>query len=141
MFVLDTDHLSLMEWPESIESQKIQGRLRYIPEERTAVAIISFEEQMRGWLAEISRVRTLDLKVQAYSRLCRQLRNYLKVTILDFDHRAAARFEDLRRTHRRIGAMDLIIAAIVITNDATLLTRNRRDFGQIPGLSTEDWTV
>jgi tRNA(fMet)-specific endonuclease VapC len=35
--------------------------------------------------------------------------------------------------------MDLKIAAIAITEQATLLTRNHRDFGQITALQSEDW--
>lgn len=34
--------------------------------------------------------------------------------------------------------MDLKIAAIAIANNATLLTRNLSDFGQIAALSVED---
>jgi tRNA(fMet)-specific endonuclease VapC len=37
--------------------------------------------------------------------------------------------------------MDLKIAAIAIANDAILLTRNLKDFGQIEELRAEDWTV
>ncbi len=37
--------------------------------------------------------------------------------------------------------MDLKIAAITIVNKAKLLTRNLSDFGQISGLSIEDWTA
>jgi len=35
--------------------------------------------------------------------------------------------------------MDLKIAAICIAHDATLLTRNVRDFEAIPGLRVENW--
>jgi tRNA(fMet)-specific endonuclease VapC len=37
--------------------------------------------------------------------------------------------------------MDLKIAAIVLAHDATLLTRNQKDFSQIQGLKIEDWSA
>ena len=57
------------------------------------------------------------------------------------DEAAAAAFQRLRRRHRRIGTMDLKIAAIVLSRNATLLSRNLRDFGHIPDLHVEDWTT
>jgi tRNA(fMet)-specific endonuclease VapC len=35
--------------------------------------------------------------------------------------------------------MDLKIASIAISHDATLLTRNTVDFAQVPGLRFENW--
>ena len=35
--------------------------------------------------------------------------------------------------------MDLKIASIVLVHNATLLTRNFKDFRPIPGLKAEDW--
>jgi tRNA(fMet)-specific endonuclease VapC len=35
--------------------------------------------------------------------------------------------------------MDLKIASIALAHDATLLTRNTRDFAQVPGLRIENW--
>ena len=37
--------------------------------------------------------------------------------------------------------MDLKIAAIVIANEASLLSRNLMDFSKIPGLKVEDWAT
>jgi tRNA(fMet)-specific endonuclease VapC len=37
--------------------------------------------------------------------------------------------------------MDLKIVAIVLAHEATLLSRNLADFGQVSGLRVEDWSV
>jgi tRNA(fMet)-specific endonuclease VapC len=41
----------------------------------------------------------------------------------------------------RIGTQDLKIASVALANNLILLTRNRRDFGRIPGLMLDDWSV
>jgi tRNA(fMet)-specific endonuclease VapC len=40
---------------------------------------------------------------------------------------------------RKIGLPDLLIAAITLPNKATLVTRNTKDFGKVPGLQIENW--
>jgi predicted nucleic acid-binding protein len=37
--------------------------------------------------------------------------------------------------------MDLRIASVALVSNATLLTRNLRDFRHVPDLAVEDWTV
>ncbi len=37
--------------------------------------------------------------------------------------------------------MDLKIAAIALANNATVLTKNIQDFGRVPGLGVEDWSL
>lgn len=69
------------------------------------------------------------------------LDNYRRIPVLAFDEAAAVVFQRLRRTRLRIGSMDLKIAAIVLSRDATLLSRNLADFRQVPGLWVEDWTA
>jgi tRNA(fMet)-specific endonuclease VapC len=79
-------------------------------------------------------------QITAYSQLSRHVRVFREVPLLEFDERAAAEFQRLRRLHPRIGSMDLKIAAIVLVQGATLLTRNLADFSKIHGLAAEDWT-
>ena len=141
MFVLDTDHLSVLEWADNSAPRRLLQRLSRISPEEATTTIITFEEQMRGWLAYLSRARTLGQQVEAYRRLKRHLDNYRAIAILDFDLRAATEFQRLRKRYHTLGAMDLKIAAIVLVHDATLLSRNLTDFRKISGLKVEDWTL
>ena len=139
-FVLDTDHMSALEWGSGGVGQRLMARLNTLPVGDAATTIITFEEQTRGWLSVLARSRSLDEQVEAYRRLKRLLGNYLKMEVLGFDAPAAAEFERLRGLRLRIGTMDLKIAAIALAHSATVLTRNVKDFVHVPGLRVEDWT-
>ncbi len=141
MFVLDTDHMSALEWGSGAAGQRLITRLDKLSPDEAATTIITFEEQMRGWMSVLAQARSLDAQVEAYRRLKRMLGNYLKVDVLEFDAKAAAEFERLQRQRLRIGTMDLKIAAVALTHDATALTKNFKDFGRVPGLRVEDWTA
>ena len=45
----------------------------------------------------------------------------------------------LERAGARIGANDLLIAAVAKTHDLILVTHNTNEFRRIPGLQVEDW--
>ena len=45
----------------------------------------------------------------------------------------------LERAGTPIGPNDLMIAAIAVTHNLTLVTHNTREFERIPGLSLTDW--
>lgn len=95
---------------------------------------------MRGWLSYIGKAKNIEQQVAAYKQLKQQLMNYCKIPILEFDEQAAQVFQRLRKDYPRLGTMDLKIASVTLVNQAILLTRNSADFGQISGLSIEDWT-
>ena len=139
MFVLDTDHMSLLEW-DSNSAAHLRERLSDCDQHEVATTVVNYEEQIRGWMAYIASARSLDAQVEAYRRLRNHLDNYRQIPVLDFDQAAAAIYQRLRRARIRIGTMDLKIAAVAMAKDATLLSRNRRDFEKVPGLKCEDWT-
>jgi tRNA(fMet)-specific endonuclease VapC len=50
-------------------------------------------------------------------------------------------FQRLRAQRMRIGTLELRIAAIALSREATLVTRNRQNFAGIPALTIADWSV
>ena len=65
------------------------------------------------------------------------------VTVLPFglaEARAAAGLRAaLEATGTPIGPMDTLIAGVALANQATLVSRNTREFRRVPGLVVEDW--
>ena len=114
------------------ESIAIARRLRQVPPDDVATTIVSFEEQAKGWLARLSRAATTERLQSDYGELKKLLRNYCDIAVVEFDAEAAIVYARLQTLRLRIGTMDLKIAAIVLANDATLLTRNVRDFARAP---------
>jgi tRNA(fMet)-specific endonuclease VapC len=140
MLVLDTDVVTLLQYPDSEQAQRLSARL-VASNQPTAVAITTFEEQTRGRMADCSRAKTPEAYARATTALYRLLGEYQTRVILLFDDRAVAEFKRLKQLKVRIGTMDLRIASIVLANDATLITMNLRDYEQVPGLRVEDWTA
>jgi tRNA(fMet)-specific endonuclease VapC len=139
MYVLDTDHLSLLEW-DSADSLPLQMRLETVSPDLIFTTVVNYEEQMRGWLERAARADTRERLVSAYSRLELHIKTFEGIPLLPFDTRAADAFERLQKAKIRIGTMDLKIAAIALAHNATVLTRNTVHFSKVPDLTIEDWT-
>lgn len=139
MYILDTDHLNVLD-RGGANSQRLLQRLASVSSSQVATSIISYEEQMRGWLSYITKAQSIMQQVETYKQLKRQLVSYCTIPVLEFDEQAAQVFQHLRREYPRLGTMDLKIASIALVNQAVLLTRNSTDFGQVSDLSIEDWT-
>lgn len=140
MIILDTDCLSLLERKSGAEFFRLAARLAELPADEIVTTIITFEEQMRGWMAFLARANSIEKQIAAYEKLRRFLDEYRFIPILQFDKEAAAIFEDLKRRKVRVGTMDLKIASIAISKNALLISRNLSDYAQVPDLRVEDWT-
>lgn len=66
-----------------------------------------------------------------------------EVAPIEFDNDCAQECGRVRAELRRQGigvsALDLLIAAVALSFDLTLVTHNTKDFERIPGLRLEDW--
>jgi tRNA(fMet)-specific endonuclease VapC len=96
---------------------------------------------MRGCWNAVNKVRDDVQLVSAYDLCHRIVDYYSRRNLLDFDMAAAQRFRQLRQTGIRIGTQDLRLAAIALERGAVVVSRNRNDFNQVPGLKVEDWSV
>lgn len=136
LFILDSDHLSLY-----LQGYKpLWSHISTVSPEQIAITIISVEELVRGRLAQIRRAIKPQDRINAYHWLWETLDFLCDFTVLKYDTQAEKHFETLRTRKVRTGTQDLRIAAITLSHDATLVTRNRRDFEVIPSLKIEDWS-
>jgi len=64
---------------------------------------------------------------------------------LPFDDKAGEVYAPMRHAlevaGQVIGSDDLLIAAICIAHNLTIVTNNVAEFARVPGLQVEDWTV
>lgn len=139
IYLLDTGHLTIIERGGEVY-QRLRLRLVQVNANQVGTTIISYEEQMRGWLDKVAKASKIDDQVRTYAKLEQNLLLFAGMKMLSFDLAAATEFQRLRSVYRRLGTMDLKIAAIAMTQGAVVLTRNLSDFGQIRGLQAEDWS-
>lgn len=133
-YLLDTDHLSFLQRGDERVIQRYEAETS----DQVAVSIVSYEEQLKGRLAVVSQAKPESLDI-AYYRLQEMQEFFCLLNVVGFDRSAKLKFLELKKQYRRLGTMDLRIAATALSLDATLVTRNRKDFEQIIELKIESW--
>lgn len=143
LYILDTDHMSLLERLDTQAGYQIHNRMDQLlsSSDSAVTTVVTFEEQLRGWMARLAKAKTVSQQVVDYRKLNQLLENYRTIIVIDFDEKSALQFQALLKARIRIGTMDLKIAAITIANNATLLSRNLKDFNKVTGLKVEDWAA
>jgi tRNA(fMet)-specific endonuclease VapC len=135
-WILDTDHISLFQRG----NLEIARRLNSVDSSEIAITIISVEEQLRGRFQIIRRAAPDDL-VSAYQKLQVTFDSLKSFNVLRFTAEAQEIYTNLIRQKLKVGRQDLRIAAIVLSMKGILVTRNERDFSQIPNLVLENWAL
>lgn len=77
--------------------------------------------------------------IRAYELFERTFVWLRSVRVLAYDAQADQLFQEWRRKKLRIATHDLRIGAICVASSVTLVSRNRRDFDRVPGLTVEYW--
>jgi tRNA(fMet)-specific endonuclease VapC len=137
LYVLDTDILSLYEREDPVVTPRIDARRA----DEITTTVITVEEQLSGWYAMIRKAKRKDQIAHAYQRLADFAHLLGRWKALSFTESAIDRYHTLDAMKLNIGRMDLRIAAIVLENNGTLITRNFRDFSRVPNLAIENWAV
>lgn len=137
-FLLDTDTITLIQYGHAGLVQRVANH----PSTDIAISALSIQEQMRGWLARVSRLLDPRHLADWYDFLAKRMFPvWQRHELLGFPEAAISRFEHLKTLRLNICLMDLRIAAVALDDGLTVATRNLRDFGRVPGLVTEDWSV
>lgn len=136
LYALDTDCLTLLLHGHAAICQHVSD---HDPTEM-AITIITVEETLTGWYAQIRKAKKDDQMLRAYAALQQAVEFCARVRILPMSLDGMTRFRDLRSQKPRMGGNDLRMAAVALAHDATLVTRNLRDFKGIGGLKLEDWS-
>lgn len=140
-YLLDTDRLSILQRQAGQDYSNLSRRMAQYPLSDFAVSIVTFHEQVLGSHAYINRARNLNDVVKGYEMMARLVNDFKVLPLVSFDTGAAAIFDRLQSQRIQLAKMDARIAAIALSRELILLTRNQRDFGKVSGLSIEDWTV
>ena len=131
-YMLDTDTCSYI---MKRSNDAVLRRLQKIPVSDVCISVITKSELLFG--VEVSpRRRQDESALNAFLRYAE---------VLDFPDTASLHYAKIRAHLKTLGTMiganDLFIAAHARSLGLTLVTNNTREFGRVPKLVIENWTL
>ena len=85
MILLDTDHFSVLRYSDDPRCADLTSRLLTCGDPRVATTVVTLEEQLRGWLAEIHRCRKAHSLIPLYDRLASLVEFFRRWEVVHFD--------------------------------------------------------
>ena len=138
MIVFDTDVLTAI----LLGNPALVQRAAAFEVREQAVPVIVIEEIMRGRLNVIRQAEAGRANVsipRAYKLFEETFTDFRRIQVLSYTSQADALYQQWRQQGIRIATHDLRIAATCVAHAAILISRNRIDFEQVPGLQVEFW--
>ena len=125
IFLLDTDMLSLHQRNQSRVIAAVDSHAT----DQLCVSTVTLEEQIGGWSALARSAKTPQAGEHAAMLLASLVVSWNRFAITPMTVSAWTQFESLVSAKLNVKHNDLRIAAIAKEIGATVVTRNRRDFG------------
>ena len=140
LFILDTDSASLF---LAGNQQLIHRVTQEVP--NVVTTIVTVQELFNGWAGRVNDPAEANHLVRIYGKLW-QTTEFLKtIEILTFSELASTYHQNLILEYKTLAKKrlekDMRIAAITLSVSGTIITRNHKDFSQVPDLKIEDWTL
>src|SRR5262249_36420419 len=98
LFVLDTDILTLFQRGHTVVSAHAAEH----GPAQIAVAVVTVEEQLSGWYAQLRQAKGLKRLAWVYEHLAATVRFLSRVQILDCDEEALQRYEEFKRARLKV---------------------------------------
>ncbi|HAT13679.1 MAG TPA: nuclease [Microcoleaceae bacterium UBA11344] len=137
-YILDTDRVSLILYNHP---QLTANATKH----QVAITIITVQELFNGRVVRINDPSQVHNLPALYSKLWTTVKYLQTIEVMDFTPEADTCLKKMLKDHPPLRKnrlqKDMRIAAIALSVGATVVTRNQRDFCQVPGLSIEDWTL
>ena len=89
MYLLDSDHLSILQRQRGPEFEALSKRCMGMKAEDFFVTIISFHEQFNGWIKYITLARDSASLVRGYTELEKVVDNFSRAQVFGFGPAAA----------------------------------------------------
>jgi tRNA(fMet)-specific endonuclease VapC len=109
-----------------------------------AITIVTVQEIFNGWIGRLNHLSEASNQVYLYGKLSKVVAYLQEVQVFDFNAAADQAFRQLLTDYPELRKnriqKDVRIAAIEISNNATIVTRNQRDFSQVPNLRVLNWS-
>ncbi|NJK71953.1 MAG: type II toxin-antitoxin system VapC family toxin [Synechococcaceae cyanobacterium SM2_3_60] len=140
-YLLDTDHLSILQRQTGRDFDNLLTRMSLYPMSDFAVSVVTLHEQILGCHAFINKAQSTESVAKGYAMMMRLVNSLGLLPLIPFDTIAAATLDRLETQRLQLAKMDARIAAIALARGLTLLTRNQKDFCKVAGLAIEDWTL
>ena len=137
MFILDSDTVTHLHANHPHVVQNVAA----CPDPLIGTTIITWIEIVRGRFEFLLKADTTEQFLRAQQLLLDSDRRLRKTLMVPLDRAALDQFQSLRRVKglKKIGRTDLLIAGIALSNQATLVTRNAKDFKLVPRLRIVNW--
>lgn len=96
-----------------------------------------------GQFAAVAKAADGTALLRMQEQLVASERYLSEFRLLSFGAEAVRHFDRLRadKAARQTDRNDLLIACVALAHDATLVTRNTKDYANVPGQAVENWAA